>query len=305
MAAGGRVAHGLLHQRNHADFRISNRDGLMPTNYHARMKMTPKTQASHVSPESARLTTSLSQDSLAKHARTNAIRGSQSFAEYVVPDTKGANDSERSFAARDAGFGYALSKRLIDLVVGSVLLLVSVPIVFVAAMAIRINTPGSPFFFQTRLGKNGKPFKIFKLRGMYIDAKTRFPTYYDYSKKQDLEFCFHHEEDPRVTRAGKFIRKTSIDELPNLWNVVLGDMSLVGPRPEIPEVLKLYGGYKDEYLSVKPGITCLSKCTGRDRLTKRETIEFDLDYIRNRSFARDLVILWRTFRSVMLRRDVF
>jgi lipopolysaccharide/colanic/teichoic acid biosynthesis glycosyltransferase len=102
-----------------------------------------------------------------------------------------------------------------------------------------------------------------------------------------------------------FIRKTSIDELPNLWNVVLGDMSLVGPRPEIPEVLALYGPYRHEYLSVKPGVTCLSKCTGRDRLTKRETIDFDIKYIRERSFSLDLTILWRTFRSVMLRRDVF
>ncbi len=108
-----------------------------------------------------------------------------------------------------------------------------------------------------------------------------------------------------MTRAGKFIRKTSIDELPNLWNVVLGDMSLVGPRPEIPEVLSLYGPYREEYLSVKPGITCLSKCTGRDRLTKRETIEFDLSYIRRRNLKLDLSILWQTLKGVMLRRDVF
>jgi lipopolysaccharide/colanic/teichoic acid biosynthesis glycosyltransferase len=155
------------------------------------------------------------------------------------------------------------------------------------------------------LGKGGKPFKIFKLRGMFIDARTRFASYYDYSNHKDLEFCFHHEEDPRITRAGRFIRKTSIDELPNLWNVVLGDISLVGPRPEIPEVLALYGPYRDEYLSVKPGVTCLSKCTGRDRLTKRETIEYDLGYIRNRSFVLDFKILWKTFRGVVLRRDVF
>ncbi len=120
-----------------------------------------------------------------------------------------------------------------------------------------------------------------------------------------MEFCFHHEDDPRVTPAGRFIRKTSIDELPNLWNVVLGDMSLVGPRPEIPDVLALYGSYREEYLSVKPGITCLSKCSGRDRLTKRETIELDISYIRNRSLAKEFVILWRTIRSVLLRRDVF
>ncbi len=215
---------------------------------------------------------------------------------------------QRSISSRKVraqALAYSVSKRAFDLIVGSVLLVLAAPVILVAAVAIRVNTPGSPFFVQTRLGTNGRPFKIFKLRGMYIDARHRFPTYYDYSAKQDLEFCFHHEEDPRVTRAGKFIRKTSIDELPNLWNVVLGDMSLVGPRPEIPEVMALYGPYRDEYMSVKPGVTCLSKITGRDRLTKRETIEFDLDYIRRRSFSLDWKILWRTLRGVVLRRDVF
>jgi lipopolysaccharide/colanic/teichoic acid biosynthesis glycosyltransferase len=206
---------------------------------------------------------------------------------------------------RMMSIAYESAKRTSDLLLGSVLLIIAVPIILVAAAAIRIETPGSPFFIQTRLGKNGRPFRICKLRGMYADARVRFPSYYDYSSKPDLEFCFHHEEDPRVTRTGFFIRRTSIDELPNLWNVILGDMSLVGPRPEIPEVLELYGPYRQEYLSIKPGVTCLSKCTGRDRLTKRETIEYDIAYIRKRSFGVDMSILWRTFRGVVLRRDVF
>jgi lipopolysaccharide/colanic/teichoic acid biosynthesis glycosyltransferase len=200
---------------------------------------------------------------------------------------------------------YAFAKRTVDLLLGSVLLVIAIPIILMAAVAIRVETPGSPFFVQTRLGKDGRPFRIWKLRGMFADARVRFASMYDYSSKPDLEFCFHHEEDPRVTRTGFFIRRTSIDELPNLWNVVLGDMSLVGPRPEIPEVLGLYGPYRDEYLSIKPGVTCLSKITGRDRLTKRETIEFDIAYIRKRSFWLDMSILWRTFQSVVLRRDVF
>ena len=200
---------------------------------------------------------------------------------------------------------YEVTKRTFDVTFGVTLLLVATPIILIAAAAIRLESKGSPFFVQTRLGKNGRPFKIVKLRGMFKDARDRFPSYYDYSNKRDLDFCFHQEDDPRVTRAGNFIRKTSIDELPNLWNVVLGDISLVGPRPEIPEVMALYGKYRDEYLSVKPGVTCLSKCTGRDRLTKRETIEYDLDYIRKRNFRVDIQILWRTFRGVVLRRDVF
>jgi len=200
---------------------------------------------------------------------------------------------------------YESAKRVLDLLLGSVLLIIALPVILIAAAAIRIETPGSPFFIQVRLGKDGKPFRICKLRGMYADARIKFPSYYDYASKPDLDFCFHHELDPRVTRTGMFIRKTSIDELPNLWNVVLGDMTLVGPRPEIPEVMALYGPYRQEYLSVKPGVTCLSKCTGRDRLTKRETIELDIDYVRRRSFLLDMIILWRTFRGVVLRQDVF
>jgi lipopolysaccharide/colanic/teichoic acid biosynthesis glycosyltransferase len=248
----------------------------------------------------------------APQAPAMPLRGPQHFSDHPAPNSLSRVEpshlepesipNPRSRAMRSA---YESAKRAFDLLVGSILLIIAVPIILVAAAAIRFETPGSPFFIQTRLGRDGRPFRICKLRGMYADARIRFPSYYDFSGKQDLDFCFHHEEDPRVTRAGMFIRKTSIDELPNLWNVVLGDMSLVGPRPEIPEVLALYGPYRQEYLSVKPGVTCLSKCTGRDRLTKRETIDFDIQYIRERSFGLDLSILWRTFRGVVLRRDVF
>jgi len=250
-------------------------------------------------------------DAFGPRSRSAPLRGSQHFSRHPVINLSRAEPAHlepelilgpRSRTTRPA---YELAKRVFDLLLGSMLLIIALPIILAAAAAIRLETPGSPFFIQSRLGKDGRPFKICKLRGMYRDARVRFPTYYDYSNKQDLDFCFHHAEDPRVTRAGKFIRKTSIDELPNLWNVVLGDMSLVGPRPEIPEVLALYGPYRQEYLSVKPGVTCLSKCTGRDRLTKRETIDFDIRYIRERGFGLDFAILWRTFRGVVLRQDVF
>ena len=284
----------------------------MPKNYQAQVKMTTNTKSIRVTRASVALAPTVPADATAQTVGTKKPRLTQNIfdnlpSEFIksTHEPAGTRRVARLRQSRLPTLAYAAGKRTFDLVLGSVLFVIALPIVLVAALAIRVNTPGSPFFFQTRLGKDGKPFKIFKLRGMYIDARIRYPAYYDYSAKRDLEFCFHHEEDPRVTRAGKFIRKTSIDELPNLWNVVTGDMSLVGPRPEIPEVLALYGPYRDEYLSVKPGVTCLSKCTGRDRLTKRETIEFDLDYIRRRSFSLDLVILWRTFKGVVLRRDVF
>jgi|GEM_PF-490642 len=273
--------------------------------------MTLKTQASRVARrDTSTLKPALNNDAISLKPAPSSVRPASAYPEYQVGKSAVTSATAPSLLSpkaksRKRRIAYAVGKRTFDLIVGFALLIVATPIVLVAAVTIRINSPGSPFFFQTRLGRNGKPFKIFKLRGMYIDARTRFPSYYDYSQKRDLEFCFHHLEDPRVTRAGKFFRKTSIDELPNLWNVVLGDMSLVGPRPEIPEVLALYGPYRNEYLSVKPGITCLSKITGRDKLTKRETIDIDLEYIRTGSFASDFVILWRTIRSVLLRRDVF
>jgi lipopolysaccharide/colanic/teichoic acid biosynthesis glycosyltransferase len=277
----------------------------MPTKYQAQVMMTPKTKPSHVRREAATLAPTAGNDAVTGRLKTGALqrvkspRDSSSAAAHQEWRRAPTSISRARVMLREA------AKRIFDFIVGLGLLIVATPIILIAALAIRLETKGSPFFVQTRLGKNGSAFKIVKLRGMFIDARTRFASYYDYSRHQDLEFCFHHEEDPRVTRAGRFIRRTSIDELPNLWNVVLGDMSLVGPRPEIPEVLALYGPYREEYLSVKPGVTCLSKCTGRDRLTKRETIEYDLDYVRRREFTLDLEILWKTFRGVVLRRDVF
>jgi lipopolysaccharide/colanic/teichoic acid biosynthesis glycosyltransferase len=200
---------------------------------------------------------------------------------------------------------YVASKRIFDTVFGTLFFLLSVPIILLLALAVRIETRGSPFFFQTRLGLHNKPFRIFKLRGMYIDSRQRFPELYDYSAQKDLTFHFHHEIDPRVTKVGSFIRRTSLDELPNFWNVMLGQMSMVGPRPEIPEVLALYGRYRAEYVSVKPGVTCTSKCTGRDALTKQETVDMDLQYIRDRSFGNDMSLIWKTLKSVVFRRNVY
>lgn len=157
---------------------------------------------------------------------------------------------------------------------------------------------------QRRVGYKGKIFTIFKLRGMYIDSKYKFPELYDYSNKKSLNFYFHDKNDPRVTKVGKYIRKTSIDELPNFINVLLGSMSLVGPRPEIKEVLMLYGKDKEKYLSVKPGITCNSKADLRDTLTKEETLKLDLDYIDQMNFILDLKLLFRTAKNVFSRKNV-
>jgi len=200
---------------------------------------------------------------------------------------------------------YNFFKRILDIIGGTILFLISLPIILITAVIVRIETKGSPFFFQTRIGLRGKPFKIFKLRGMYIDSRERFPDLYDYSANTSLDFHFHYEDDPRVTKTGRIIRKYSIDELPNFFNVVMGDMSLVGPRPEIPDILQKYEQFKEEYISVKPGVTCSSKITGRDTLTKLETIEQDLIYIRTRNFKKDIHILFTTFAQVISKKNVY
>lgn len=200
---------------------------------------------------------------------------------------------------------YQISKRLLDFVLGCLLLLLSTPLILIACIAIRLESPGNPFFIQERIGLKGRSFKLIKLRGMYIDSRTRYSNLYQYDESQGLNFYFHNHGDPRVTRVGSFIRSCSIDELPNFINVIFGSMSLVGPRPEIPEVMALYGEYRNEYLSVKPGITCLSKCTGRDSLTKYESIQLDLAYVKNKSFIADILILWKTFLSVVSRKNVY
>ena len=214
------------------------------------------------------------------------------------------NKFER-YEAKNISFGYKFIKRLIDIVGGSIGLIFSFPILAIVMIKIRKESEGPALFKQTRIGLGGKPFTIYKLRGMYIDSKERFPELYDYSNKEGLDFYFHEHEDPRITNIGKYIRRTSIDELPNFYNVLVGDMSLVGPRPEIPDVIYLYGENTAKYLSVKPGITCTSKATLRDALTKEETLKLDLDYIDNMSLSMDLDLLYKTFKSVIFRKNVY
>lgn len=198
------------------------------------------------------------------------------------------------------------AKEGIDRVLAAVGLLLVSPLLVAVALAVKLDSKGPAFFRQTRIGRGGRPFTFWKFRGMYVDARKRFPELYDYrySAAQLQELRFHPAEDPRVTRVGHFIRRTSLDELPNLVNVVFGDMGLVGPRPEIPELIPYCGSAAKTLLSVKPGITSLAKLVGRDHLTFQETLDFDLRYIRERSLRMDLGILFGTVWMVTIGRSV-
>ena len=199
-----------------------------------------------------------------------------------------------------------LAKALSDRVLAAIGLLVIAPLLAAIALAIRLDSPGPALFRQPRVGRGGRTFVFWKFRGMHVDARQRFPGLYDYdySAAEVHELRFHPSEDPRVTRIGRLLRRTSLDELPNLINVVLGDMSLVGPRPEIPELLPYYGAAAAEILSVRPGITSLAKLVGRDNITFEETLALDRRYLRERSLALDFRLLLGTAVMVVTGHSV-
>ncbi len=195
-------------------------------------------------------------------------------------------------------------RRSVDIVVAAMGLVVFAPVMLVIALILRLGTPGPALFRQTRIGRGGRPFTFIKFRTLYADARERFPEMYAYRfTADDLEKqSFKPTVDPRITPQGRWIRTTSLDELPNLWNVLVGDMTLVGPRPEIPEMLRYYTGDMIEVFRVRPGITGAAQVSGRGELSIAAGIRIDVEYLRRRTLASDLGILARTL-LVVLRRD--
>ena len=179
---------------------------------------------------------------------------------------------------------YDYIRRFIEFMFSFILLIFAVPICVLACIAIYVELHVSPIYTQNRVGLNGKVFKIYKLRSMYIDAEKDGPKWAS-------------ENDERITKVGRIIRKTRIDELPQLFNILKGDMSIIGPRPERPELIKEFIKYIPDFndrLLVKPGITGWAQVNGGYSLTPEEKLEFDKYYIKNRGFKVDLLILIKT-----------
>jgi lipopolysaccharide/colanic/teichoic acid biosynthesis glycosyltransferase len=192
-----------------------------------------------------------------------------------------------------------------DITFSILIIIITLPLFLIVSILIKIDSKGPIFFLQKRVGYNGELFNLIKFRGMYVDAKTRFPEYYERENKISLDDKFHVKNDKRITSVGKFIRKTSIDELPNFINVLLGNMRIVGPRPEIPDVFENYGEFKEIYITFVPGITSYSKVYGRDELEKGKTLELDFKYLEKRNFFSDLKIIIKTARVVLFPRNVY
>ncbi|MFT6037626.1 MAG: lipopolysaccharide/colanic/teichoic acid biosynthesis glycosyltransferase [Candidatus Azotimanducaceae bacterium] len=194
---------------------------------------------------------------------------------------------------------YTSSKRLFDVVLAVTGLLLLAPVIAVLGLLIKLESSGPVFFSQSRCGLKGAPFRFWKFRSMVVDAEAR-KTELMQETKGDLRFKM--VDDPRITWIGKFIRKYSIDELPQLWNVLIGDMSLVGPRPPLPDEVAQYSAHAWHRLDVIPGITCTWQIGGRSQIPFPEQVELDLSYIRTRSLRNDFVILLRTSVAVLAAR---
>jgi lipopolysaccharide/colanic/teichoic acid biosynthesis glycosyltransferase len=197
--------------------------------------------------------------------------------------------------------GYLLAKRALDLAVAIVGLIVTAPVMAIVAVAIRLESPGPAVFRQRRVGKDGREFTFYKFRSMFADAKDRFPELYDYEFSDDELAALYYKpvDDPRRTRVGAFLRRTTLDELPNLVNLLRGEVSLVGPRPELPEMVRYYRPDQMAKFSVRAGITGLAQVSGRNRLTVQEQIDLDVAYAQRPSLGGDLRILARTAVAVV------
>ncbi|OIJ34361.1 MULTISPECIES: sugar transferase [unclassified Microbacterium] len=188
--------------------------------------------------------------------------------------------------------GVHLLKRALDVVVATIALIPIALLTPVLSALIKLDSPGPVFFFQERVGRDGRRFKMVKFRSMRTDAEKQLAALKDHNEGAGL--LFKMKDDPRVTRVGKVLRKLSLDELPQFWNVLVGDMSVVGPRPPLPSEVTAYDGTVFRRLYIKPGITGLWQVSGRSDLSWDESVRLDLRYVENWSVMNDLQIMWRT-----------
>jgi lipopolysaccharide/colanic/teichoic acid biosynthesis glycosyltransferase len=199
---------------------------------------------------------------------------------------------------------YILTKRLIDIVGASFGIILLSWLFLIVAILIKIEDPKGPVFFkQIRVGKDEKEFNMFKFRSMVTDAEEKLKEVLQYNEISGA--MFKMKDDPRITRIGKFIRKTSIDELPQLWNVLRGEMSLVGPRPPLVREVDEYTQYDKQRLLVTPGCTGLWQVSGRSNIGFDEMVELDLTYIKKRSLVTDIKLILKTVIVLFGSKDAY
>ena len=187
---------------------------------------------------------------------------------------------------------YLIAKRITDIVCSLAGLIVLSPILLIIAIAIKMDSKGPIFFKQDRVGKDERIFSMYKFRSMVVNAEELKKSL---EKENEMSGpMFKIKKDPRITRVGRFIRKTSIDELPQLINVLKGNMSLVGPRPSLPKEVEAFEPWMKERLTVLPGLTCIWQVSGRNNIPFKEWMELDIKYVRERSYFLDLKLIFKT-----------
>lgn len=247
---------------------------------------------------------------------TVVVRPGQGDVSLHVQGTQGAHYSQdTSIAARSISSAPAtvpaewvftpitrqnmwrVLKRAMDVLGGIVGLVLGLPVWMFAAIVVKVDDGGRVLFKQVRIGKDGRPFEMLKFRTMCADAEVRKADLVPHNQMTGPVFKMYN--DPRVTRLGRFLRKYSIDEVPQFWNVIRGEMSLVGPRPALPSEVNQYQPWQRERLCVKPGLTCLWQVNGRNEADFNEWMQLDLEYIHRSSFTLDCVILLKTIPAVL------
>ena len=227
-------------------------------------------------------------------------------AELTAPPTA----AELTAPATRPGLAEIVARRTLDIGVAAVVLLLMAPVIAVVALTVRLSSPGPVFFRQRRLGRSMRPFTVLKFRTMRADADSALHRDYVRSligtdaPENPPDNLYKLVVDPRVTKVGRFLRSWSLDELPQLWNVLRGDMSLVGPRPVIEYEVEQYPDWYLRRFAVKPGLTGLWQVSGRNERTYEEMVRFDVEYAERRSLWMDLRILARTAIVVMRRQGV-
>ena len=198
---------------------------------------------------------------------------------------------------------YDVAKRFFDIVLSLCGLVILSPLFLITAVAIRLDSKGPAFYSQKRIGKNGKPFKMYKFRSMCKNAENLQDDLMKYNEMDGPVFKI--KGDPRITKVGKFIRKYSIDELPQLLNIVKGDMSIVGPRPPLVREVEQYNSYQMQRLLVTPGLTCFWQAYGRSDLSFDDWVDMDMKYIKRRNIFLDIKLIVKTVFAVIFKRGAY
>lgn len=199
--------------------------------------------------------------------------------------------------------GYRVTKRAFDLIVGSGILFLLLPVIPLVALMIRLDSAGPVFYRQERVGMGGRPFRFYKFRSMRADSDRLRAELEAHNELKGP--AFKMKNDPRVTAVGQFLRRSSLDEIPQIFNVLKGDMSIVGPRPALPSEVARYEAWHRRRLDVKPGITCLWQVAGRSQVGFDEWMRLDIEYMSRRSMRTDVAIFVKTIPAVIARRGAY